>query len=33
MHKICKNIKTKREKDKETKHNKKFIKLTNTKKR
>ena len=30
MHKICKNIKIKREKDKETKHNKTYTKLTNT---
>ena len=31
MHKICKNIKIKREKDKETKHNKKYKNLTNMK--
>ena len=31
MHKICKNIKIKGEKYKETKHNKKYKKLTNTK--
>ena len=30
MHKICKKYKNKREKDKETKHNKKYKKLTNT---
>ena len=31
MHKIYKHIKIKKEKDKETKHNKKYKKLTNTK--
>ena len=31
IHNICKNIKLKREKDKETKHNKKYKKFTNTK--
>ena len=31
MHTICKNIKIKREKDKKTKHNKTYKKLTNTK--
>ena len=30
MHTICKNITIKREKDKETKHNKTYKKLTNT---
>ena len=32
MHKICKNIKLKREKYKENKNNKKYKKLTNTNK-
>ena len=31
MYKICKKYNNEREKDKETKHNKKYKKLTNTK--